>query len=83
MPIRKPRSKLYLLNSTQVLNKDSKASNGSANANGSAVRSASDRSRGLSKVVDVTIAYPDGRPLNLVSIATGWDPPCATHVHYR
>ena len=39
--------------------------------------------RGLSKVVDVTIAYPEGRPINLVSIATGWDPPCATHVHYR
>ena len=72
--------------STQVLNKDSKASNGSAGANGSAVKSeGSNRrnSKGLSKVVDVTIAYPDGRPLNLVSIATGWDPPCATHVHYR
>ena len=70
--------------STQVLNKDSKASNGSARANGSAVNSESNRrKRGLSKVVDVTIAYPDGRPLNLVSIATGWDPPCATHVHYR
>ena len=41
------------------------------------------RRRGLSKVVDVTIAYPEGRPINLVSIATGWDPPCATHVHYR
>ena len=70
--------------SSQVLNKDSKASNGSAGANGSAVKNESNRrNRGLSKGVDVTIAYPDGRPLNLVSIATGWDPPCATHVHYR
>ena len=39
--------------------------------------------RKLSKLVDVTIAYPDGKPLNLFSIATGWDPPCVTHVHYR
>ena len=70
------------MNSPQVLNKDSKASNGSARANGSAVNSES-KTRGLSKVVDVTIAYPDGKPLNLVSIATGWDPPCATNVHYR
>ena len=54
-------------------------------ANGSAVQDSSSKKRrgGLSKVVDVTIAYPDGKPLNLVSIATGWDPPCTTHVHYR
>jgi lysophosphatidylglycerol acyltransferase 1 len=37
----------------------------------------------LTKIVDVTIAYPDGNPLDLLSIATGWRPPCTTHVHYR
>lgn len=69
----------------KVLGKDGKASNGNANTNGSAVQDSSSKKRrgGLSKVVDVTIAYPDGKPLNLVSIATGWDPPCTTHVHYR
>ena len=35
------------------------------------------------QVVDVTIAYPEGKPLDLVSIITGWRPPCTSHVHYR
>jgi len=34
-------------------------------------------------VVDVTVAYPQGRPLDLQSIVTGWRDPCVTHVHYR
>jgi len=38
----------------------------------------------ITKVVDVTIAYPEeGKPLDLVSIFTGWTPPTTTHVHYR
>lgn len=37
----------------------------------------------LPKIVDVTVAYPEGRPLDLQSIVTGWRPPCTTHVHYR
>ena len=37
----------------------------------------------MSKVVDVTIAYPNGQPLNLWSIVSGSRPPCVTHVHYR
>lgn len=37
----------------------------------------------VNKIVDVTIAYPEGKPLDLISIATGWRPPCTTHVHYR
>jgi hypothetical protein len=35
------------------------------------------------QVVDVTIAYPQGRPLDLQAIIAGWRPPCTTHVHYR
>jgi hypothetical protein len=31
----------------------------------------------------VTIAYPEGRPLDLQTIIGGWRPPCTTHVHYR
>lgn len=37
----------------------------------------------ITKVVDVTIAYPEGKPLDLQSIITGWRNPCTTHVHYR
>lgn len=41
------------------------------------------RSGCLTKLVDVTIAYPDGKPLDLLNIAFGNRPPCTTHVHYR
>jgi hypothetical protein len=37
----------------------------------------------MSKVVDVTIAYPNGQPLNLWNIISASRPPCVTHVHYR
>ena len=37
----------------------------------------------LEKIVDVTIAYPQGKPLDLLQIITGWRMPCITHVHYR
>jgi len=37
----------------------------------------------ITKVVDVTIAYPEGKPLDLQSIITGWRNPCTTYVHYR
>ena len=37
----------------------------------------------VTKIVDVTIAYPEGKPLNLVSIMTGSRGACDTHVHYR
>jgi len=37
----------------------------------------------ITKLLDVTIAYPEGDPLDLQSIITGWRQPCTTHVHYR
>jgi hypothetical protein len=37
----------------------------------------------MGKVVDVTIAYPNGQPLDLWNIVSGSRPPCVTHVHYR
>jgi len=41
-------------------------------------------SNNITKVVDVTVAYPDqSDPLDLPSIITGWKEPCTTHVHYR
>ena len=37
----------------------------------------------FTKLVDVTIAYPKGDPLDLIAIFTGYRRPCSTHVHYR
>jgi len=37
----------------------------------------------ITKIVDVTVAFPEGRPLDLQAIVTGWRKPCITHVHYR
>ena len=37
----------------------------------------------INKICDVTIAYPEGKPLDLFQIAAGNREPCATHVHYR
>lgn len=37
----------------------------------------------IQKIVDVTVAFPEGRPLDLQTIVTGWRTPCVTHVHYR
>ncbi|KAL5008363.1 hypothetical protein ScPMuIL_013944 [Solemya velum] len=34
-------------------------------------------------VVDVTIAYPGGNPLDLHGIGFGYWPPCVIHTHYR
>ena len=37
----------------------------------------------IERIVDMTIAYPNGKPLDLQSIVVGWREPCDTHVHYR
>ena len=37
----------------------------------------------IQRLVDMTIAYPEGKPLDLQTIVTGWRPACNTHVHYR
>lgn len=34
-------------------------------------------------VLDITIAYPDGKPLDLPNIVTGMRPPCQTFLLYR
>ena len=38
---------------------------------------------GIHKICDVTIAYPEGKPLDLFQIVFGSRPACVTHVHYR
>lgn len=37
----------------------------------------------LEYVLDITMAYPDGKPLNLQSILTGLREPCQTVLYYR
>lgn len=49
----------------------------------SRVESANKYSATLDKIVDVTIAYPDGYPLGLFDILSAWREPCTTHVHYK
>jgi lysophosphatidylglycerol acyltransferase 1 len=56
----------------QVKEKGDEAQKGSKHATGS-----------LEYLVDVTVAYPEGKALDLQSIVTGWRQPCITHVHYR
>ena len=33
----------------------------------------------MERIVDMTIAYPEGKPLDLQSIVLGWRKPCNTH----
>ncbi|GLH05577.1 uncharacterized protein GBIM_11175 [Gryllus bimaculatus] len=37
----------------------------------------------LNWVLDITIAYPEGKPLDLGAIVTGYRPPCKTLLFYR
>uniref|UniRef100_A0A8C8GN72 Phospholipid/glycerol acyltransferase domain-containing protein n=1 Tax=Oncorhynchus tshawytscha TaxID=74940 RepID=A0A8C8GN72_ONCTS len=39
--------------------------------------------KGLQWVVDVTIAYPKARPMDIQTWIFGYRPPTVTHVHYR
>lgn len=55
-----------------------KTKNGGAMNNG-----LNSQSHAINKICDVTIAYPEGKPLDLFQIAAGNREPCATHVHYR
>ena len=59
-----------------ILGPVNKVNNGFANSN------LQDDSK-ISKICDVTIAYPEGKPLDLFQIGFGSRPPCVTHVHYR
>ncbi|MCL4139747.1 UNVERIFIED_CONTAM: hypothetical protein GTU68_021399, partial [Idotea baltica] len=40
-------------------------------------------SHGVKYLVDVTVAYPGGKPLDLQTIVGGWRRPCETIFHYR
>ncbi len=71
----------------EVLGPEAVASNGataSAASNSNSINNGQlTRSGHLTKIVDVTIAYPNGEPLDIFQIAAASRPPCTTHVHYR
>jgi len=37
----------------------------------------------MEKIIDMTVAFPSGHPLDLLAIVTGCREPFVTHVHYR
>lgn len=43
----------------------------------------SEKTDTIKHLLDVTIAYPGGDPLDLPTIFGGWRPPCDTIFHYR
>uniref|UniRef100_A0A6A7G6H3 Acyl-CoA:lysophosphatidylglycerol acyltransferase 1 n=1 Tax=Hirondellea gigas TaxID=1518452 RepID=A0A6A7G6H3_9CRUS len=45
--------------------------------------SAEQTTDGIKWVVDVTVGYPGGDPLDLQTLVFGWRPPCCTVMHYR
>ncbi|XP_067011873.1 acyl-CoA:lysophosphatidylglycerol acyltransferase 1 [Anabrus simplex] len=49
----------------------------------SAIEAAEACSDELSWVLDITIAYPEGKPLDLGAIVTGYRKPCKTFLFYR
>ena len=52
--------------------------------NGFHLNHGSGEPKGITKICDVTIAYPDGgNPLDLFQIVFGSRASCITHVHYR
>ena len=44
---------------------------------------ASTHCKAITKLVDVTIAYPDAEPISFLDNMMDWWPPCIIHVHYR
>ncbi|XP_048840922.1 acyl-CoA:lysophosphatidylglycerol acyltransferase 1 [Brienomyrus brachyistius] len=71
------------LGATQVILKtlSPQQENGSLGAGDANLAEA--KPRGLQWVVDVTIAYPKARPMDIQTWIFGYRPPTVTHVHYR
>nr|XP_040016498.1 acyl-CoA:lysophosphatidylglycerol acyltransferase 1 isoform X1 [Gasterosteus aculeatus aculeatus] len=74
------------LGATQVILKTLSAQqeNGSVSSESGTPNQRGDNKRkGLQWVVDVTIAYPKARPMDIQTWIFGYRPPTVTHVHYR
>jgi len=41
------------------------------------------KAKGLQWVIDMTIAYPNARPMDIQTWIFGYRDPTVTHVHYR
>ncbi|XP_076873776.1 acyl-CoA:lysophosphatidylglycerol acyltransferase 1 [Brachyhypopomus gauderio] len=73
------------LGATQVILKTlgPQQENGTLGTDGSLPGQKDNKRKGLQWVVDVTIAYPNAKPMDIQTWIFGYRPPTVTHVHYR
>ncbi|KAL3052347.1 acyl-CoA:lysophosphatidylglycerol acyltransferase 1 [Trematomus bernacchii] len=73
------------LGATQVILKTlcAQQENGSVGSETGTLNKTGNKRKGLQWVVDVTIAYPKARPMDIQTWIFGYRPPTITHVHYR
>ncbi|TKS76226.1 Acyl-CoA:lysophosphatidylglycerol acyltransferase 1 [Collichthys lucidus] len=57
--------------------------NGSVGSDTGTPNQTGNKRKGLQWVIDVTIAYPKARPMDIQTWIFGYRPPTVTHVHYR
>ncbi|TNM94834.1 acyl-CoA:lysophosphatidylglycerol acyltransferase 1 [Takifugu flavidus] len=57
--------------------------NGSVGSESGTPNQTGNKRKGLQWVIDVTIAYPKARPMDIQTWIFGYRPPTITHVHYR
>ncbi|PWA27723.1 hypothetical protein CCH79_00000469, partial [Gambusia affinis] len=57
--------------------------NGSVGSDSGTRNQRVNKNKGLQWVIDVTIAYPKARPMDIQTWIFGYRPPTVTHVHYR
>uniref|UniRef100_A0A3B4TDI2 Lysophosphatidylglycerol acyltransferase 1 n=1 Tax=Seriola dumerili TaxID=41447 RepID=A0A3B4TDI2_SERDU len=57
--------------------------NGSVGSETGTPNQTGNKRKGLHWVIDVTIAYPKARPMDIQTWIFGYRPPTVTHVHYR
>ncbi|XP_036438109.1 acyl-CoA:lysophosphatidylglycerol acyltransferase 1 isoform X1 [Colossoma macropomum] len=73
------------LGATQVILKTlgPQQENGTLGTDGGPPGQSVAKPKGLQWVVDVTIAYPNAKPMDIQTWIFGYRPPTVTHVHYR
>lgn len=73
------------LGATQVILRTLRAQqeNGCVSSESGPPSQSGNKRKGLQWVVDVTIAYPKARPMDIQTWIFGYRPPTVTHVHYR
>ncbi|CAL8315577.1 unnamed protein product [Boreogadus saida] len=73
------------LGATQVILRTlgAQQENGSVSSESGPPSQSGYKRKGLQWVVDVTIAYPQARPMDIQTWIFGYRPPTVTHVHYR